>query len=510
MVLAKKFKCGYIKEVFKAILILVILAFIVRILFIFQGGVSFHYDMARDAFEAREIWQDYNLKIQGPPTSTPGLFHGVFYYYLIAPFYLLGQGDPRVVAIFLSLLNSLVIIPIVILARNLFKSKKWAILSGFLFVVSFEATQYSPWISNPAPAVLTIALFFLGLYWWYKEKTYGLYLAVLSAVLSAQFQFFLIYLLLLIPLFGIIFRIKTSIKAIILSVIIVLSGFLTFIAAVIKFHTITQILKGFLNVGEAGPIDFRTQFAESLLNYLNRFTEIFIFNFSPTNVFVGGMLALVVLYIIRRERLLLFFLFSNLPIFIFGGHTNTYANVGLVVPAILALTLLLRNIWKIDKRFVYLIICLSLISNLVTIFKINPEGQIILVIPNDMNLKNELKLIDETYRIAAGEKFSINTLTLPLWTNTTWAYLYDWYGKSKYGYVPQFLGHDQIGLLGVDSLQKIDKPFNRTFLIIEPPEGIPPRFYSEELDTENSRSKLTKEINYGSIKLQVRTPIENE
>ncbi len=491
-------------------LILVILAFVVRILFIFSGGVSFHYDMARDAFEAKEIWQDYNLKIQGPPTSTPGLFHGVFYYYLIASFYLLGQGDPRIVAVFLSLLNSLVIIPIVILANNLFRSKKWALLSGFLFVVSFEATQYAPWISNPAPAVLTIALFFLGLYWWQRQKNYGLYLAVLSAVLSAQFQFFLVYMLLLLPLFGIIFRIRTSVKAIGLSLTIVLSGLLTFIVAAVKFQTITQILKGFLNVGEAGPIDFRTQFAESLLNYLNRFTEIFIFNFFPTNVFIGGILALVVLYAIRRERLLLFFLFSNLPIFMFGGHTNTYANVGLVVPAILSLTLFLRNIWKIDKRFVYLIIGLSLISNLVTIFKINPEGQIILVIPNGMNLKNEFKLIDETYKIAAGEKFSVNTITLPLWTNTTWAYLYDWYGKGKYGYVPQFLGHDQIGLLGAGALRKIDKPLNRSFLIIEPTEGIPPRFYSEELDTENSRTRLTKEINYGSIKLQVRAPLENE
>ncbi|MBI2599954.1 hypothetical protein HYW43_03475, partial [Candidatus Daviesbacteria bacterium] len=350
----------------------------------------------------------------------------------------------------------------------------------------------------------------LGLYWWQRQKNYGLYLAVLSAVLSAQFQFFLVYMLLLLPLFGIIFRIRTSVKAIGLSLTIVLSGLLTFIVAAVKFQTITQILKGFLNVGEAGPIDFRTQFAESLLNYLNRFTEIFIFNFFPTNVFIGGILALVVLYAIRRERLLLFFLFSNLPIFMFGGHTNTYANVGLVVPAILSLTLFLRNIWKIDKRFVYLIIGLSLISNLVTIFKINPEGQIILVIPNGMNLKNEFKLIDETYKIAAGEKFSVNTITLPLWTNTTWAYLYDWYGKGKYGYVPQFLGHDQIGLLGAGALRKIDKPLNRSFLIIEPTEGIPPRFYSEELDTENSRTRLTKEINYGSIKLQVRAPLENE
>ncbi len=146
---------------FKVIFIFVILAFLIRILFIFQGGVSFHYDMARDAFEAQQIWSDHHLKILGPPTSSPGLYHGVLYYYLIALFYMLGQGDPRIVAIFLSLINALSLIPIMILAKDLFKSNKWVILSGFFFAVSFEATQYGPWISNPGPGVLTVALFFL-------------------------------------------------------------------------------------------------------------------------------------------------------------------------------------------------------------------------------------------------------------------------------------------------------------------------------------------------------------
>ena len=196
------------------IFLLVILAFVLRILFIFQGGVSFHYDMARDAYEAEQIWKNHNLKILGPPTSTPGLYHGVLYYYLIAPFYSLSQGDPRAVAIFLSFINSLVIIPIVLLAKDLFKSNKWAYLAGFLFVVSFEGTQYAPWISNPTPAALTIALFFLFLRLWQKGKNYALYFAVFSAALSIQFQFFLIYLFLLIPIFGILFKIKIGTKAI--------------------------------------------------------------------------------------------------------------------------------------------------------------------------------------------------------------------------------------------------------------------------------------------------------
>ena len=180
---------------FKAIFLLVILAFLLRIIFVFQNGVSFHYDMARDAFEAQQIWKDHNLKLLGPPTSTPGLYHGVLYYYLIAPFYMLGQGDPRIVAIFLSFINCLAIIPIVLLAKDFFKSNKWAILSGLLFTVSFEAVQYAPWISDPSPAMLTIALFFYFLRVWQKGNQLGLYLAVFMAALSTQFEFFFLYLL---------------------------------------------------------------------------------------------------------------------------------------------------------------------------------------------------------------------------------------------------------------------------------------------------------------------------
>ncbi len=282
-------------------ILLVILAFVLRILFIFQGGVSFHYDMSRDAFEAQQIWKGGHLKILGPPTSTPGLNHGVFYYYLIAPFYLLGNGDPRVVVVFLSLVNSLVLIPIMLLAKDIFKSNKWVILSGLLFAISFEATQYAPWISNPAPAVLTVALFFLFLRLWQKGKTYGLYFAVLSAALFTQFQFFLIYLFLLIPLFGYIFKSRTNTKVIWKSSLIGILGLANFFIAAIKFKTFGSVLLGFLNIGTAGQIDFRPQFGELLINYIDRLSELFTYNFFPTNVFLGGFLAVFVLYAIRRE-----------------------------------------------------------------------------------------------------------------------------------------------------------------------------------------------------------------
>lgn len=489
------------------IVLLVILAFILRIIFVFQGGVSFHYDMSRDAFEAMQIWKYHQLKILGPPTSTPGLYHGVFYYYLIALFYAIGNGDPRVAAVFLSLLSSLTVIPIILLTKDIFKSIKWVILSGILFVFSFEAIQYGPWLSDPGPALLTIALFFYFLRLWQNGQKWGLYLAVLSAALSAQFELFFLYLFVLIPIFKYVYKIKIPFKDIFISVLIAVAGLSSFIIATVKFNSFKLVINGFFNIISSGQINFRPSFIEQFSKYINALCDVFINNFFPSNVLLGGILALLVIYYSRKEKFILFCLFSNLPIFIFGGHSNAYINAGLVEPAILGLIIFLR---RQNKYFSYLLISLIIISNLYAIFKYSPKGQIILVIPADMNLKNELALIDQTYKLSEGQPFSINSLTLPLWTNTTWAYLYSWYGKNKYGYVPSFTGHDQVGLLGNDVLPKADKPLEKTFFIIEPHIGIPENYFSLEIGAEDSRTELIKQFDYGELKLQLRKPRANE
>ena len=283
----------------KQIVFFILLAFALRVPFIFQGALSFHYDMARDAYVALQILSG-DFKIQGPPTSTPGLYHGPLYYYLLAPFYGWGEGDPRVPAFFLAFLNSLTIIPIMLLAKDLFKSIKLAFLAGFLFAISFESSQYGPWLSNPSPAYLTVALFFVFLRVWQKGKVSGLYLASFVAILSAQFQFFLIYLLLVIAVFGYLFKIKTNFKQKFIAILIALGSLSPFVIASLKFQTLQNFAGGFLSIATAGQIDFRSQFSVLALNYLDKFSETFIYNFFPTNVFLGGLVAFLSLILLKN------------------------------------------------------------------------------------------------------------------------------------------------------------------------------------------------------------------
>lgn len=499
------------KWVLVALLLLILLAVFLRVFFIFDNAVSFHYDMARDAFIAKQIWQEHDLKIIGPPTSTPGLYHGVLYYYLIAPFYGLGNGDPRVVAFFLSVINSLAIIPIFLLTKDLLKDDKWGLLAGLLFAVAFEAVQYGPWLSNPAPTVFTIAMFFYSLRLWQNKNRWGLPLAVFWAAISVQFQFFLIFLFILLPIFKFLFKAPFNRTNIIFSLIIGFLLFSSFFISVVKFNTFNQILNSFTEISANGTAGAGTGIKDIMVIYFSKYTEIFINNFYPTNSVLGGVLGILTLYIARYNKFILFALLFNLPIFIYANNRNpTFVNLyGMVIPAVIGTTVLLRRIFYWNKVLFFIFLSLIIYSNLYTIGKMSPEGQVALVIPKGMVLNQQLKLADETYRLAEGKPFSINTLTLPLWTNTTWAYLYWWYGKNKYGYVPSFYGHDQIGLLGKDSLKRIEKPLPKTFFIIEPADGIPLRFYNEELNTENSKTQLIHEIDYGAIKLQAREPKNN-
>src|SRR5260221_612021 len=104
--------CAILEEICMAKKIIIPLIFIfvfgyfLRVMFLPSKTLTFGYDQARDAVNALEIAHGH-LKIFGPPASQPGLFHGVFYYYVLAPFYLIGHGSPIVAAYGIALINAL-------------------------------------------------------------------------------------------------------------------------------------------------------------------------------------------------------------------------------------------------------------------------------------------------------------------------------------------------------------------------------------------------------------------
>lgn len=488
---------------YKVLLIIVFLiGFYLRIMFLPKGGLTFSYDQGRDAFIIGQILRG-DFKIQGPPASTPGLFHGPFYYYLLAPAYLIGHGNPYYAAVWLALLSSLTILVVYYFSLNLFNNPKISLILALLFAVSYEQTQYATWLSNPSPAVLTVSLLYFGLWAWMNNKNWGSILSGLALGLSVHSDIFFLYHL---PVIFILWA-RGRLKNFSLFFFSLISVLATFIISEVKFGF--PAIKGLTNlfILQDAAVSNRT-FVDSLHIYLDQFAKLVGYNLFPLNLGYAGVIgAILVISLVkskfRYKDLLLLYVFSSAFASPFGGTSTPFLNAGLGMAVFLLLGFLLSQ----SKRWLFWVgSFVFLVSNLFSVYTHNPRGQTLFAIQPDLNLKNELAAIDYIYSSQSGRPFSLNTITAPLYINTAWSYLFNWYGQSKYHYLPHWHGHDQVGLLG-NNLTRPDKIVTDYYLIIDPPEINFSRYIPPGIAEEDGASRLISEKNFGQIRVQKRTKI---
>ncbi len=474
--------------------------------------LTFGYDQARDAILTQQIIHGH-LKIQGPPASVEGLHHGVFYYYFLAPGYLLGKGSPIITAYWVALFNSLTVFLVFFIAFNMTKKVFPSLLAAFLFAISFESVQYATWLSNPTIAIWTVPIMYLGLWGWTQEKSsrwknVGPVLVGIGLGLSIQAEIFLSYHLIPVLIWLYISR-KTINKSQIVSFLaFLILGISTMVAAEMKFgfpsiHGIRQLLSS-----QDSSLAYAKSLGDYLVLYLNQVGRIFAFNTYPGNIGLGGglIMVLALVGIFNGERTLKFlstWIFSHLAVVSLGGTSTPFLMVGIGPAVSIILALYLFKWWQSGLKLVFVLVLIFLIyGNLSTILKQNPKGSTLFSIQNEMILSRQLSAIDYTYNSSNGKEFSINTLTSPLWINLVWTYLYKWHGNSKYGYLPSWHGHSQVGQ--PDGLTEVINPDKLSFLLLEPTEGIPSEYLKLTIGEEDSKSKLLEQKNFGEIIVQKR------
>lgn len=503
------------------ILIIFFLALYLRTMFLPQKALTFGYDQARDAVVSQQILKG-DLKVQGPPASTPGLYHGVFYYYLLAPAYYVGNGSPIVVAYWIAFLNSLTVFVVFYLTYLLSKKNVLtAFLASLLFAVSFEATQYATWLSNPTIAVWTIPLMYLGLWMWITDsgrqrKILGPILAGVGLGFSIQAEIFLAYHFIPLLIWTWFSRKNISKKQIVVFIVCLFWSVSTMVVNEFKFGF--QSISGFksLMLSSGGNLAYAKSLGDYLILYLNQIGRIFAFNSYPGNIGYGGgiLLGLIIYSILKPGKtgseisptlFLSTWLLSHLTVVTVGGTSTPFLMVGIGPAVSIILSFYIAKLFRNYKTISIIVVLLLVFANVSMIVRENKNGSTLFSIQKDMLLSKQLLVVDYTYEKAGGKPFSINTLTSPLWINIVWTYLYKWYGMPKYGYLPTFHGHDQIGIL--DSLAKDDGEVKNYFLILEPMGGIPSQYLELTIGEENSVSKLLNEKTFGEIRVQERLKI---
>lgn len=490
--------------------------FILRALYLPQNALTFGYDQARDAFVAQQIIAG-DLKILGPPSSAPGLYHGVLYYYFLAIPYAISQ-NPIVAAYFLSFFNALGVFVIYCLGYLLTKKKNIGILAAFFYAISFEATQYAAWLSNPTLAYVTVPFFYLGIWAWLAEnKRWGPAAAALGLGLSVQAEIFLLYHA--VPLLIWIYISRKQVKT---RQVFEFGGIfglstVTMILSEIKFGF--RGINGLFSLFSSNEVlSHAKSLGDYLVLFLNQAGRVYAFTAFPSNIGYGAALVFVLIFLSIRiwnkkaraqkrllswETFLTVWLLSHISVVSVGGASTPFLLVGIGPAVSIILAIWVSRFWKISHLLTVLLVFAVVFGNLKMIVSENKNGQTIFAIQKDMLLSKQIKAIDYTYKSADGESFSINTITSPLWVNSVWSYLYSWYGEKEYGYLPAWHGRDQVGRLG-NNLGD-GKGMQIKYLVSEPLQGIPPRFVKEALVAENNLYGLSvEEKQFGEIIVQKR------
>lgn len=489
-----------------------LIALLLRFLY-YPQNTYFGFDQARDAYAVREILSG-DLKIVGPPTANGILHHGSLYYYIFAPFYLIGGGDPSAVSLFLRILNATGIFLLFSITLILI-DKKTAFVSALLFALSYEQTQFSLFLNHPSLAVISVLLFYLGLgIWIFKKSKWGFYLTLFGLGLSIQFEFVEIQLIAILLLFLFIFR--KSIFSIGLKQAAL--GFMFFLLP-LSTYIISEIKNGFAIISKSSNLLFNGTEKYSILDHLGQVFPLMLRHFQDNlaaNFNISLILAIVYLILfvylfynnILRKKLIFLsiWFFGGFLVYLFIKNDAYFYNTGTSIALLIFTSLLISRFC--NRWFTGLILILIFTSNTFLITKNNPLGPNQKINPQiGLLLNDEQKVMDYIYQNANGEEFAVNALTMPYSINTTWSYLFEWYGKKKYGYIPIWGGDAADGFPGNLRVEKArSKLPNKRFLIIEPLEGIPTYLKDSFIANEENYTAIIEKRNIGTMQVWVQQP----
>lgn len=439
---------------FKNIIIFLLLltAFILRI---YRVGdiLAFHYDQGRDALVIWDLIREpHKLFLIGPTTGLPGVFRGPFYYYLIAPFYFIGQGNPVYPAVMLAVLSTVALYILYLLAKEAsgFRSGLFALILG---VFSFEIIYASRWLSNPTPMLLLSMLMIFSMFRIYEGKKYFWLLLAFSLGLSffnfgssgELFYFPAVFIFAVWSLFNQGFgKTKSTLnwKILIGSFAVFFVTFAPLIIFNLRHGDILgRNLTGLMDSGPSFVIP-TWRFALDRVSQLISYFMALIFHIPyEKERFIQWLLIAFSIYYLpsvvsnNKVKILLLFIASAFVGLIFyqGNHGNLYAyyltGYYLIFILLLAIVLakafngpFLSKIFLIYFGFIFIMHNWNWTKSYLTSTADKPE---------DILLSNQLRAIDWVYKNAADREFNVDVYVPPV-ISYSYDYLYKWLGAEKY------------------------------------------------------------------------------
>lgn len=430
------------KENLLFVLILLLAAFL-RLQAFATNTFAFTYDVGRDLLAIKDIVTLNKISLIGPTSGLPGVFYGPWYYFILVPFFIIFGGNPAGIDLTIAMFG----IATVVLGFYLGK-KLGGIFFGLTFAgilaVSPTLVGISSQIWSPNLAPFFILLVLLLFYRIYKKDGMWDYL-FLGIALSLGSEFEIIYGLFL-SLSGIIALILFKNKSLTIKKLLMLVlGFAIILAPRVLFELRhgflqTKSLFAFLTAGGNGAaMNLRLDFM------FNRFTEAIAYNNQVLGILILVLTILSIVIYFKKTALPMqkLILTSIVIVLTFMSgfalfHHDLWPHyiVGLPVIFIFLVSVALYLFFSnSNQRILYLFIALAIF-----LINLNPVS----LIQNynkpfvgDASVyRNQLQVLDYVYREANGKQFKYIVYTPPIF-DYTYQYLFEWYGKGKYGYLPK-------------------------------------------------------------------------
>ncbi len=433
--------------------------------------LGFYFDQGRDALKIWEFWHNFDIMLIGPTTGIAGIFRGPFYFYLIAPAYLLSGGNPLGPSYFLSFLSMIAVVIIYYLGVKI--QDRWTgLFAAILASFSFYIMVASRWLSNPTPMLLLSVLLIWMMTLVNQGKKWAWIVIALIVGLSQfhfggsgeVFYFFGLGVFFVWQLkknkwkFGKVLDLKTVILAG-LAFLFTLSPLIIFEFA--KGNQLSTNIKEFLAKEET----FKSSLWEVAQIRLDFYYGVFtskIFHWIRRRelillIAVGVLFLAFLPRLIKSDsvKIILIMLLSPLIGFLFfqgnQGNVYDYYLTGYFMIFILLFAIVLGQLWnyKLGKLFVLFFFYVFLSWNgMITRNRLiaGVDG------PNTVVFGNQKQAIEWIYEDAEGRDFNVDVYVPPV-IPYAYDYLFTWYGNSVYDKSPV---EEQVELLY--TLYEVDPP----------------------------------------------------
>ncbi|KKP39488.1 hypothetical protein A2130_02390 [Candidatus Woesebacteria bacterium GWC2_33_12] len=427
---------------FSILLVLILIfGFFLRVYNI-ENTLGFYFDQGRDALIIWDLWHNGNLFLIGPTTGIAGIFRGPFYYYLIAPFYLIGAGNPVWPSVFLSITTVVASFFGFYLGKKIHSNTAGIIMAVFSSV-SFNIVMASRWLSNPTPMLLLsmLLVFFMlvvaeGKKWgWYGISTV-LGLSLFSFGSASE-----VFYLLAIFIFAIWYRKTLDKKNILISLFLL---FLT-VSPLLLFDfknnfLITNNIKKFILEDESFKLATWAFSTEKIEMYKRVFGSLIFHGKEPREMFsLGAIITLIIYYFRDLLRLngvkILVLLLSSVTIgliFFQGNEGNFYDYylTGYYMIFLLLFSIGLGEIWnkKIFGKVLILLFLFLFLNNNLNVLKFKLTDNV--ESSGSIALKSEMQAVNWIKNDIRVSDFNIDVYVPPV-ISYSYDYLFKWQGVNQ-------------------------------------------------------------------------------